>query len=60
MKVKRVSNFNLFDICHVDACVIKEERNACYYSHPLFEKSENIKENMKSKNIIFLRLALSV
>ena len=28
--------------------------NRYYYSRPIFEKFENIKENIKSKNIIFL------
>ena len=28
--------------------------NRYYYSCPIFEKFENIKENIKSKNIIFL------
>ena len=45
MKVKKVSNFDLFDTC---ASV-----------NTLFEKSGNIKENIKTKNVIFLRLPFS-
>ena len=42
LKVKTVLNFDLFDTCaSVDT---------------LFEKSGNIKKNIKSKNIIFQRL----
>ena len=58
MKVKKSIKFQLvWYICHVDIFAMKQEMNRCYYSRPLFEKSESIKENIKSKNIIFLRLA---
>ena len=60
MKVKTVSTFNLFDTCaSVDICVEKLEMNRFYhyYSCPLFEKSENVKESIRSKNAIFLRFA---
>ena len=31
--------------------------NRYYYLCPLFEKSENIQENIKSENIVFLKFA---
>ena len=60
MKVKNVSNFDLFDTCApVDTwCHEIKNEYIYYYLRSLFEKSENIKENLKSKNIIFLRFAL--
>ena len=58
MKVKNVSNFDLFDtFAPVDTWCHEIKNEYIYYLRSLFEKSENIKENFKSKNTIFLRFA---
>ena len=59
MKVQNLSNFDLFDTCAPADTWCHEMKNEYiyYYLRSLLEKSGNIKENLNSKNIIFLRFA---